>query len=574
MKHYLDLRQHIREERGAVAVIAIMMTTLMVLTGLAFLAMAQSEDVIAANFRNKTQAFYAAEAGLESGFVDLRTLLAATPNPTAAQLAAIAPRALTDPNYTFSTFQVQQVRPTSYLTTINSGPHAGLFAQTTDYQITAQVNGPRRNQARLDQVVQYLEIPLFQFGVFYGSGVDLEIAPGPPMTFNGRVHANSNIYIRNDSSKFDSFLTTVGNVYRYLKRDPATRGSNPTIKDASGTYQTLNFDHDYDQNFNNPWTPQDWRNEVLNTFNGLVLDSAMGVQEIIPPIPDLFYDPGNPEVVSHQMIEKGDVSDSPAMQAAKPYYEAELRIDADAAGVITATDKNGNPVSLAACAPSTVSTQSFYDKREEATMTLTEVDIGALEACGKMPANGLLYVSREGTQQGVRLVNGAQLPSQGLTVVSENPIYVQGDYNTVNKKPAAVMGDAITVLSNNWGPNNSDSKGDQVASNRPATETTVNAAFALGPNAESVVGQGNGQLENVIRFLENWNGKNFNYNGSIIALWHSQQATGDWRCCGNSGNNYYRPPNRNWAYDPLFDTNIPPGTPRGILTMKVRWSQT
>lgn len=86
--------------------------------------------------------------------------------------------------------------------------------------------------------------------------------------------------------------------------------------------------------------------------------------------------------------------------------------------------------------------------------------------------------------------------------------------------------------------------------------------------------QGNGQLENVIRFLENWNGKNFNYNGSIIALWHSQQATGDWRCCGNSGNNYYRPPNRNWAYDPLFDTNIPPGTPRGILTMKVRWSQT
>ncbi|MEE9139028.1 MAG: hypothetical protein V3V07_10835, partial [candidate division NC10 bacterium] len=165
-------------------------------------------------------------------------------------------------------------------------------------------------------------------------------------------------------------------------------------------------------------------------------------------------------------------------------------------------------------------------------------------------------------------------PSQGLTVVSENPVYIQGDYNTVNKVPAAVLGDAITVLSNNWEPNNSDSKGDQVASNRPATETTVNAAFALGPNAESVVGQGNGQLENVIRFLENWNGKNFNYNGSIIALWHSQQATGDWRCCGNSGNNYYRPPNRNWAYDPLFDTNIPPGTPRGILTMKVRWSQT
>ncbi len=398
----------------------------------------------------------------------------------------------------------------------------------------------------------------------------MEIAPGPPMTFNGRVHANSNIYIRNDTSQFDSFLTTVGDVYRHLKREPGVRGSNPTIKDAGGTYRDLNFDHAHDQDFNNPWTPQDWRNAALTTFDGLVLDSAMGVQEIIPPIPELFYDPVNPEVISHQMIEKGDPADSPAMQAAKPYYEAQLRIEADVAGVITATDQKGDPVSLASCTPGTVSTQSFYDKREEATMTVTEVNIGALEACGKMPANGLLYVSREGTHQGVRLANGALLPDQGLTVVSENPVYIQGDYNTVNKKPAAVMGDAITVLSNNWGLNNSDTKGNQVTSNRPATATTVNAAFALGPSAESVEGQGNGQLENVIRFLENWTGKNFNYNGSIIALWHSQQATGDWRCCGNSGNHYYEPPNRNWAYDPLFNTHIQAGN-RIFLINGGRW---
>ena len=138
---------------------------------------------------------------------------------------------------------------------------------------------------------------------------------------------------------------------------------------------------------------------------------------------------------------------------------------------------------------------------------------------------------------------------------------------------AAVLADAITILSNNWGPNDSDTKGDQVTSNRPATNTTVNAAFALGPSAESDVGQGNGQLENVIRFLENWKGKTFTYNGSIIALWHSQQAIGSWRCCGNSGDNYYRPPNRNWAYDPLFNTTIPPGTPVGILVMRGRWAQ-
>ena len=568
------MKQHmiprIQDQKGAVLMMSLLILTILLVQSIAFLAIAGTEDTIASNYRNHTQAFYTAEAGLESGLVDLRDLLATNPNPLVTQLAALGPPALTDPSYTFNTFQVRRIRPTPYATTISRGPYAGLFAQTTDYEITAQVTGPRGSQARLGQVVQYMTIPLFQFGVFYGRGVDLEIAPGPPMTFNGRVHANSNIYIRNSSMKFDSSVTTVGDIYRYVKRDPANRGGNPQIKDKSGAYQTLNFDHEYDHDFNNPWLAQDWTNAVLGTFDGLVLDSAMGVQEIIPPIPDLLYDPANASVISHQMIEKGNATDSPAMQAAKLYYQADLRISADAVGNISATDSIGGSVDISGC---NVTTKSFYDKREGATMTVTEVDVSALQACGEAPANGILYVHGEGMDKGVRLVNGTDLPDQGFTVVSENPVYIQGDYNTVNKVPAAVLADAITILSNNWEPNNSDSKGDLVTSNRPAANTTVNAAFALGPSAESAVGQGNGQLENVIRFLETWNGKTFTYNGAIIALWHSQQATGNWRCCGNSGGNYYRPPKRNWAYDPLFNTSLAPGTPMGIITMKARWFQ-
>ncbi|NIP60747.1 MAG: hypothetical protein GWM92_20195, partial [Gemmatimonadetes bacterium] len=37
-----------------------------------------------------------------------------------------------------------------------------------------------------------------------------------------------------------------------------------------------------------------------------------------------------------------------------------------------------------------------------------------------------------------------------LSVATHYPIYVQGDYNAVDWKPAAVMGDAITMLSNAW----------------------------------------------------------------------------------------------------------------------------
>jgi hypothetical protein len=176
----------------------------------------------------------------------------------------------------------------------------------------------------------------------------------------------------------------------------------------------------------------------------------------------------------------------------------------------------------------------------------------------------------------VRLVNGTQLPSGGMTVVSQNPVYVLGDYNTQpalggaagTHPPAAVLADAITVLSNNWSPNDSDAKGTLSQSSRPAATTFVNAAFATGPSTESTQANGgNGQLENVIRFLEDWSGQTLNYAGSIIALWHSLQATGAWNTT------YYTPPVRNWSYDPLFNTTPPPGTPQGVVMTRGRWSQ-
>ena len=60
----------------------------------------------------------------------------------------------------------------------------------------------------------------------------------------------------------------------------------------------------------------------------------------------------------------------------------------------------------------------------------------------------------------------------GFTVASENPVYIQGNYNSDNTDPfwdnpppavvadinhsaAAVIADAVTVLSNNWSDINS-----------------------------------------------------------------------------------------------------------------------
>lgn len=547
--------------------------------GFTLVILGMTEVSIGTNWRAYNAAFYAADAGIESGMVGLRALFGQTPSPSPAQLGAIAAPVLTSAalaNVTFPVYSVAYVSPAppgSYQTTFSSGPYVGLSGITTDYRITSQAaeGGTRAN---LTQIIQYVQVPLFQFGVFYGKGVDLEIAPGPAMTFNGRVHANSNIYVGAGSTlQFQSNMTTAGNIYRRLKRDASIPwGNNPQIKDAGGAFQTLNFDHDYQAGFSSTWSQDAWKSAALSLFGGKVQDSAMGVAQIIPPIPELFNDPANPDVVAHQMIETVTGSDSPALKAAKLHSQADLRI---VDGI--PTDKNGNPVGLP---PNTVTTTSFYDAREQRTMTITQMDVSKLVGGGAAPANGVLYVaSTVGTGKAVRLINGTTLPSQGLTVVSQNPVYIRGDYNTVSVNagqahpPAAILADAITVLSNNWKPNNSDIKGDKPTDQRPASSTTVNAAFALGPSAESTLGQGNGQLENDIRFLEDWSGQTLTYSGSLINLWHSLQATGAWRCCGSGAGQYYNAPIRNWGYDTLFNTTPPPGTPAGVVIVKGAWSQ-
>jgi hypothetical protein len=250
------------------------------------------------------------------------------------------------------------------------------------------------------------------------------------------------------------------------------------------------------------------------------------------------------------------------------YWQADLRI---LDGV--AYDKNGNIISLPAGA---VSTKTLYDYREGKTITVREIDIGNLGS--STPANGILYVSEtqnSNNSKAVRLTNGATLPAGGLTVASDNPVYVKGNYNTNNKKGAAIFGDAVSFLSNNWkdatGSNPYDSSTE--LDDRPAAATTVNAALVTG-NTTTSVGSYNGGLENLPRFLERWSGKTFTYRGSLVDLWQSQQGNGAWKSPGDS-NNVYAAPNRVWSYDTDFNNpaNLPPGTPRVRTLAAAQWAR-
>ncbi len=191
----------------------------------------------------------------------------------------------------------------------------------------------------------------------------------------------------------------------------------------------------------------------------------------------------------------------------------------------------------------------------------------------------------------------------GLTVVSDQAIYIEGDYNRRDgnpgydpvypKQPAAFMGDTINVLSNNWsGPPNAgwgpangcrnDCQSRQSLNspiNRPATETRINAAFLAGVDTTVAGPTGyNGGFENYPRFHERWSGVNLVYRGSFVSLGTPTRANGIW--CGTGGSsasgcNIYEAPGRAWNYDPDFQQviNLPPITPRVVSVEQILFTE-
>jgi hypothetical protein len=167
----------------------------------------------------------------------------------------------------------------------------------------------------------------------------------------------------------------------------------------------------------------------------------------------------------------------------------------------------------------------------------------------------------------------------GFTVASENPVYVQGNYNSSAADPlwtggsnatphaaAAIIADTVTLLSNNWTDanslNNPTNPGGRGAANsyyRMAVAGGKNVPFPI-PNwgASNDFGT-DGGLHNFLRYLENWGGQTLYYDGSLVSMYYSEYNTGVFKCCAT----VYSPPTRSYAFDTLFlnPANLPPGTP-------------
>ena len=190
-------------------------------------------------------------------------------------------------------------------------------------------------------------------------------------------------------------------------------------------------------------------------------------------------------------------------------------------------------------------------------------------------------------RRAVKVVNGNRITlpacpggvSCGLAITTENPLYLQGDFNANSagggfadpSTATSLAGDAITILSKNWNDINSFAFPFNNPTARTGGTTYVRAGVMGGkeisfgiPAWDTTTVDGSqdfgtdGGVHNFIRFLERWNGTLF-YEGSIISMFYNRQAVGLF----NSGGNNYSPPTRGYSFDVNFlnPTLLPPRTP-------------
>jgi hypothetical protein len=425
---------------------------------------------------------------------------------------------------------------------------------------------------------------------------DLEFQPSNSFTITGPVQTNGSLYI--GTSNFTA-TDRVGYAADYVN------GYSPNDTSHNGSVTAPNFPSTEPPSQTSPYLPFGW-NYNLNAGDNNPNDDSY-----------------------HDIIEVPNNSYSDPLSNIRMYNQADYKVMIDQSNNITITDYNGTAIvgtgqtknAYNAIVGAITTDQAIQDNREGTYVRLATLDEnkikdkvndGTLTVSNNANSGLVLYIkdttpngtsvsSKIGgsgttvttTERAIRIKNGATLPSSGMTIVSENPIYIQGDYNTggdpqsdhgtytsptTSSYPhnsdgspqtnAAIYADAINILSNGWNDTNST----QPISNRVASgNMTVNAALVTG-EVPSGGGKYSGGGEGFVRFLEDWqkNTNTFTYYGSMIELFNSVTATGAY----SSSATIFKQPGLHWYYDTNFQTSAPPGNLQiAAYLQQQRWYQ-
>lgn len=442
------------------------------------------------------------------------------------------------------------------------GQHSYFYLAAVDVTVPAMTGNVTAKVRRVFE--KKFDLP-WTYAMLYMD--DLEFQPTTSLTINGPIQTNGNLYI--GSSNFTTTdAVSFGASY--------VNGFSPNDTYHSGSVTAPNFPANEPPSQTSPFLPFGWNLATGENYHNLIERPPGGTD----PIPAIRY-----------------------------YNQADYRVLINSTNTVTITDYNGNTTNGSedsAIRGAITTNEVLWDNRENAYIRVTTIDVSQLDVSHMGDWNhtstggGILYISDTSagtsvsttykgnpvstTKRAIRLKNASTLPGN-MTIIAENPVYIQGNYNTggnppsnsgtftsptvsgYTRKDAAVIADSINILSGAW----LDSNSDLSSSKRTATSTTVNAAL-VGGEVPSASGNYSGGGENFVRFLEDWqkNNNTFTYYGSMVELFNSEQGTGAWSSSGN----VYKAPSMHWYYDTGYQDSSPPGKLQiAAYLQQQRWYQ-
>ena len=445
-------------------------------------------------------------------------------------------------------------------------------------------------------------VPLFQFAIFYN--MDMEICPGASMFVNGKTYVDGNVWADPSSGAtltFADTMETTSNIfYTRNPNDPQASTPNPSVVYLAPNSPILYAPTLLSQiGTNNSFAallglpppgldPDSIPGQayLYNESDIIISNSPAGTNYAF------FQDPENINRLTFIPYDTNTVISYLATNGYTTNYITNIVYHPPTHTYTTNITSEVDPITSTAYATnwcySFVTNTTFYDYREAKTVEAVQLNVGALKSW--LSGTGSVYNPQLYNDTGhyldsiyvyngapfsntnlpaVRVANGTILPPQGLTVATPFPLYVLGNYNAsasdlgttnvADAAPAALLGDAITVLSTSW---NDGYTVTTPLTSRNAGSTTVNAATLEGIVPSTTINgvkHYSGGVENFLRLLENWSGDTLTCNGSIVVMFSSRYATNFWQSPGV----YYMVPTRNWGFDVNFSNpaKLPPLTP-------------
>jgi hypothetical protein len=582
-----------RQEQGATLLVYLFVLAAMAAVAIAALqTITLNLETTQSHKKGKT-AFYSAEVGLDlavnsiiTDFEDLIPYTESADDPAADSEGYI--NVSNYRNYAVKYKITNPLEPFLYQTVVGN---TIIYHYAHTYDIEAEATSLKDSSKEIvREKIRILETPLVQYFIFYGqsgNSADMELFPGPDMNTWGRIHSNGDIYIgasspgnhiyvRNydeDGNQSPHSMTAAGNIYTYAKNNGYSYANTVQVKTAStGTtfspHETL-----VDMTASNEATEE----ARLNNF------VLVNEEPYTTPDKELFerggfyeqraQDPGKSTIDGMTIIGTGGLGAGIQVFVSRPTLTDVTAL------VLNGQSSTGNAVPGLPMPMIRETLAGFGDCREnDRRVDTTDIDLFALglwyeaylaDQGLQLAGDGMLiYTSRSpnstftndgGVLQAIRVItiNSTSSPqlSDETTLATDNPLYIHGDFNTINTKGVALISDAVNILSNILTHKYCGISWPQLYYYYGASTTTVNAALFAGHVPTSPDGSTfSGGVHTYPRLHEDWTQRSWNptrtlnINGSFINLWDSKQARAEW-CIGGG---CYSGPTRNWGWDVRF----------------------